>query len=146
MNQRGFGVLAYGLIALAVLGAIASLIAWADRNIETTAGIKRGNAETKAEWNAANAAAQQKAEAERSRIDALRATQDKEATRRLANAHKSNAALLTSLEAHIRVARLPADCRISEQLRDDANRALAGPEGQRTGIVPSGTGPAATAR
>ena len=56
-SQRGFTMLAYGLIALAILGAVAGLIAWADQNIETSAGVERGESNVQAKWDAANAKA-----------------------------------------------------------------------------------------
>ena len=114
-----------------------------------TAGYKireSGKDAVRVEWAEANAAAQQAAEADRQRQDALRQAQDKQATRRLNDARKSNATLLTALDAHIRAAGLPRDCRLPQQLWDDANSALAGAEGERPGTVPSGPGPAAPAR
>ena len=131
------GLIAYGLIALAILGALGGI------------GYKvreSGKDAVRVEWAEANAAAQQAAEADRQRQDAIRASKDKEATRRLANARKSNQQLLSSLDAHIRAANLPRDCRLPQQLWDDANSALAGAEGERPGTVPSGPGPAAPAR
>ena len=53
MRQRG-SVLMYALLALAILAAIASLIWWADENIETSAGVRKGSSEKQAEWDAAN--------------------------------------------------------------------------------------------
>ena len=131
------GLIAYGLIALAILGALGGA-AWKVR--------ESGKDAVRVEWAEANAAAQQAAEADRQRQDSIRASKDKEATRRLANARKSNQQLLSSLDAHIRAANLPRDCRLPQQLWDDANSALAGAEGERPGTVPSGPGPAAPAR
>lgn len=51
-RQRG-SVLMYSLIAIAILALIAGLVAWADRNIATTAGVNKGKAETQAAWDAA---------------------------------------------------------------------------------------------
>ena len=130
-------LIAYGLIALALIGALSGV------------GYKireSGKDAVRVEWAADVAARKAEAEAERMRQDALRQAQDKQATRRLADARKSNAALLTSLDAHIRVARLPADCRITDLLLGDANRALAGDEGSGPGTVPSSAKPAAVAR
>ena len=130
-------LLAYGLVALALIGALSGL------------GYKireSGKDAVRIEWQAANAAAQKKAEDDRQRQDAIRAAQDKQATRRLNDARKSNATLLTALDAHIRAAGLPRDCRLPQQLWDDANSALAGAEGERPGTVPSAPGPAAPAR
>ena len=114
-----------------------------------TAGYKireSGKDAVRLEWSAANDKAKAAAEAERARQDALRQAQDKEATRRLADARKSNAALLTSLDAHIRVARLPADCKLTPGLLADVNAALAGGEGGSPGAVPAKPGPATPAR
>ena len=130
-------LLAYGLVALALIGALSGL----GYNIRES-----GKDAVRVEWQAANAAAQKKAEDDRQRQDALRQAQDKQATRRLNDARKSNATLLTALDAHIRAAGLPRDCRLPQQLWDDANSALAGAEGERPGTVPSAPGPAAPAR
>ena len=54
MKQRGFGLLAYALLVLAVLGAIGGILWWADQNIETSAGKRAGEAAKQAEWDAAN--------------------------------------------------------------------------------------------
>ena len=51
MKQRGFGLLMYLLLALAILAAIASLVWWADANIETSAGVKKGEANIRQEWS-----------------------------------------------------------------------------------------------
>ena len=60
MNQRGFGIIAYAVLALAILAAIGGIIAWADRNIATTAGVNKGRVEVKTQWDAANEAARQR--------------------------------------------------------------------------------------
>jgi Flp pilus assembly protein TadB len=126
----------YGVIALAILATVSGL-AWKVR--------ESGKESVRLEWAEANAAAQKKAEAERQRQDALRATQDKEATKRLADAKRRNATLLTSLEAHIKVARLPADCKLPPSLLGDVNAAIAG-QSLGTGTVPSKPGTPTPAR
>lgn len=96
-----------------------------------------GADKVRTEWAAATLKAKSEAEAERARQEAVRTKQDKEVTRRLNDARKSNQQLLTSLEAHIKVAKLPANCRLTPELLTDANRALAGGEGLSPGTVPS---------
>jgi Flp pilus assembly protein TadB len=88
------------------------------------------------EWAADVAARKAEAEKERARQDALREAQDKEATRRLADEKKRTTGLMASLEAHIRASGAAAKCPVPDSLRDDWNRANAGPEGERTGTVP----------
>ena len=130
-------ILAYAFAAIALLGMIGGGLYKVRES---------GKDAVRIEWAEANAAAQKAADADRARQDALRQAQDKEATRRLTDARKSNAALLTSLEAHIRVARLPADCRIPDSLLGDVNAALAGSQGVGPGTVPSKPGAALPAR
>ena len=52
VGQRGFGLLAYGLIALAVIGSLAGLY-WKIYS----SGFDNGKAEVQSAWNAANEAA-----------------------------------------------------------------------------------------
>lgn len=55
-RQRGMipiGLIAYGLAALAILGAIYGVYRWIDRSWETTAGIERGTRDMKAKWDGA---------------------------------------------------------------------------------------------
>lgn len=52
-RERG-SILLYGALALAILAAVGSLIWWADRNIETSAGVERGEANVTAKWEKAN--------------------------------------------------------------------------------------------
>ena len=109
-------------------------------------GAERGRAEVQVKWDADVAARQAEAEADRMRQDAIRAAQDQEATRRLANAKKRTTELTASLEAHIRAAGSAGRCPIPPSLLDDWNRASAGPTGQgeRPGAVPpAGRAPAA---
>ncbi len=130
-------LLLYGFLALAILGTIGGI------------GYKvreAGADSIRVEWSAANTAAQKKAEDERQRQDALRAEQDKQATRRLADEKKRSGALMVSLEAHIKASGSAAQCPMPVSLRDDWNRANAGPEGERTGTVPSAGGKPSPAR
>jgi len=130
-------LLAYGLIALALIGALGGI------------GYKvraSGYDACKVEWQAADAAAQQKAEADRARVDALRAAQDREATRRLTDEKRRSGAIWASLEAHIRASGTAAQCPIPDSLRDDWNSANAGPQGERTGTVPAASRTAPPAR
>ena len=61
--QRGFTLIHLGIV-LGILVALGGLITWANYNIATTAGVKKGEASKQAEWSAANA----KAEAEATRL------------------------------------------------------------------------------
>ena len=130
-------LIAYGFLALAILGALGGI------------GYKvreAGADSVRVEWAAANAAAQNAAEAERARQDALRVAQDKEATRRLADEKNRSRTLMVSLDAHIKASGSAAQCPMPPVLFDDWNRANSGPEGERTGTVPSPSRTAAPAR
>lgn len=118
-----------GAVALAALGGL-----WWKVD---DAGYQRGAGKIKAEWDAANVAAQQKADADRARQEALRQAQDEEASRRLTNEKKRATALWVSLEAHIKAAGSAAQCPMPDGLRDAWNRANAGPEGPSPGAVPA---------
>lgn len=52
-GERG-GVLVYLVAAAAALGVLAALVFWADRNIATSAGVKKGEAAVQKKWDAAN--------------------------------------------------------------------------------------------
>ena len=124
-------LLLYGFLALAILGTLGGI------------GYKvreSGKDAIRVEWQQANAAAQQKAETERQRQDALRAAQDREATRRLANEKNRSRSLMVSLEAHIKAAGKSADCKLTDGLRDSWNASNAGPEGVSAGTVPPTSG------
>ena len=95
-----------------------------------------GADKVRTEWAEATLKAKSEAEAERQRQDALRQQQDKQVTRRLSDEKKRSQTLMASLEAHIKAARLPAECRLTPELLGDANAALAGSQGERPGTVP----------
>lgn len=67
MNQRGIiaPIWLYLIAGIAVLAMIGGIIFWADRNIATTAGVKKGEAAKQLEWD--RAVAKQRA-AEEKRI------------------------------------------------------------------------------
>lgn len=125
-------LLLYGIVALGIIGSLGG-IGWKVNHD----GYVRGKAEIQQQWDAANVAAQQKAEADRKRQDDLRAAQDKEATRRLANAKQTNQRLMASLEAHIRAAGTSVACAMPPDLLRDWNAANSGGEGERPGAVPA---------
>jgi hypothetical protein len=73
MNRRargfaGLELLMYAGIALAILAAIGGIIWWADANIETSAGVKRGEANRQALWDKANRDAEQDQRAREARV------------------------------------------------------------------------------
>src|SRR3990167_9157820 len=72
-KQRGIiaAIYLYGFAALAALGVIYGVYSWIDYPWETSAGIKRGEANKQAAWNDANRkarAAEESARAERDRL------------------------------------------------------------------------------
>lgn len=129
-------MIAYLLIGVAALAMVSGL---------AYKTYQAGADNVRQEWSEANVAAQQKAEADRKRQDALRAEQDKQATRRLADEKKRARTLMVSLDAHIRAARLPASCRLTDGLLADVNAAIGG-KGVSPGTVPSATGTTPPAR
>ena len=137
-GQALVGLLAYGLMALAVIGAAAGFYGKIHHD-----GYVEGKGEVQQAWDSANAAAQKKAEADRLRQDALRQAQEQEATRRLADEKKRSAGLMASLEAHIRASGTAVQCPIPPSLFDDWNLSNAGPKGAGPGTVPA-TGPKPT--
>ena len=139
MRQRGFipiGLIAYAGAAIAVMG----MIGYAYHTVK-----KAGADEVRAEWAEANAVAQQKADADRKRQEAVREAQDKEATRRLADAQKRSKTLMASLEAHIKASGTAAKCPVPPVLLDHWNAGNSG-KGLGTGTVPSASPPATPAR
>lgn len=83
MPLRQRGVIADGWLiligAIAILGLLYALIQWADNHIATDAGIKRGEANIQAKWDAANREAQEKADAERRKNAAIVAAEQAKA-------------------------------------------------------------------
>ena len=83
MRQRGFligAALQYIIGAVVILGLIGSIIWWADRNIATSAGVKKGEANKEAEYAKRDAkalreaiAAKDKAEKEKAAAEKLNA-------------------------------------------------------------------------
>ena len=130
-------MIAYLLAGVAILAMVSGL---AYKTYEA------GADKVRTEWAAATLKAKSEAEAERQRQEALRQQQDKDYTRRVNDAQKRARTLQTSLDAHIRVANLPRECRIPDSLRDIANRALAGTESLPPGGVPGEPKPAPPAR
>ena len=123
-------LIAYGLIALAILGSLGGIAYGLDHR-----GYERGKGEVKQAWDKANKKATDEAEAERKRQDALRQEQDKKATERLANEKKRTAGLMVSLEAHIKASGVSAQCPLPLVLLNDWNISNAGPKGVGTGTV-----------
>lgn len=131
------GLLAYGLVALGVLGMLGGI------------GYKireSGKDAVRLEWSVANDKAKAQAEAERARQDAVREAQDKQATKRLADEKKRTAGLMVSLDAHIKASGLRADCRIPDILLLDVNTAIGGPKGVGPSAVPPKPGAATPSR
>ena len=134
-------MIVYLIAAIAAIGALGGLYWKVDHN-----GLERGRQEVQVKWDAANAAAQQAAAADKARQDALRQAQDKKATEALSNEKKRTASLWTSLEAHIRAAGTSVQCPMPVSLLDDWNRANAGPKGVSPGTVPADRARPATPR
>lgn len=119
-------MIAYLLAGVAILAMVSGL---AYKTYEA------GADKVRTEWAEATLKAKSEAEAERARQEAVRTTQDREATRRLADARKRNQQLLSSLEAHIRASGTALDCPMPAGVFDAWNRANAGPQGLSTGTV-----------
>ena len=58
-RERG-EVLVYLVAAAAALGILAALVFWADRNIATSAGVKKGEAAVQKKWDDANKEARER--------------------------------------------------------------------------------------
>ena len=101
-------------------------------------GYAQGTAETQSKWDAANVEAQKKIDAERAKEVALRESQAKEATKRLADEKKRNVILMASLEAHIKASGVAVQCPLPPSLLNDWNNGNAGSEGENkgTGTMP----------
>lgn len=54
MRQRGFTLLIYLVLVLAILGALYGLYALVDENWATSAGLEKGKAQVRSEWLEAN--------------------------------------------------------------------------------------------
>jgi len=114
-RQNGFGtILVYALAGLAILATLSG-IAYKIR--------QSGYESCTVEWQAANAAALAKAEADRQRQDELSRAEAARLETALAKQRKVNAELLNVVEAHIKAARLPSECRITPELVRDWNAA-----------------------
>ena len=118
---------------LAVLMAVVSILGLIGTGVYKVK--KWGGDEVRAEWAAANAAAQQEADRVRKAQEATREKLDQEQARRLKDAQKRARTLENDLSAALKATPIP-DCRVSDGLRDIANRALSGGEGQGSGGVP----------
>lgn len=97
-RQRGFGLIIYAVMALAILGALAGLYALVDNSWETSAGIERGEANKQAEWVKANREAQAAADelkhgdellAQQKAAELLKANQDAEGYKRKYEAERA---------------------------------------------------------
>jgi hypothetical protein len=135
------GILAYGLLALAIIGSAAGFYAKISHD-----GYERGEAHITELWEAQNAKAREIVLADRKRQEAVRDAADKKQTGRLANEKKRTGELMASLEAHIKATGAFAGCRISPELLNDTNNAITGGKGISPGTVPSGPKPPAPAR
>ena len=125
-------LIVYAVIFLAVAGVIGG----AYKTVKDS-----GREEVRLEWQEANAAAQKKADADRKAQEAAREAQDKETSRRLANAKKRSQDLLVSLEAHIKASGTAAACPMPVSLRDDWNRANNPGEGVSPPTMPPASRP-----
>ena len=139
--QRGFGLLAYGLIALAVIGSLAGLYGTVHHS-----GVNEGRAEITAQWEKQAKKNREIVLADRKRQEGVRQQQDEKQSRRLADEKKRTGVLMASVEAHIKAKGAFANCRLSDGLLGDANNALAGGQGERPGAVPSASKPTAPTR
>lgn len=75
-HQRGFVMTGWMYLAavIVILTLIAGLIAWADRNIATTAGVNKGKAEVQALWD--GAVEDQRAREMKASLEAAKELQD----------------------------------------------------------------------
>ena len=72
-RQRGFGLIIYAVMALAILGALAGLYALVDNSWETSAGIEKGEANITAKWEKENREAEVEAKKQRRASELLAA-------------------------------------------------------------------------
>ena len=130
--QRGFTLIHLGIV-LGILVALGGLITWANYNIATTAGVKKGEASKQAEWSAANA----KAEAEATR---LRLEREAEARKTVAALHNAETEARNATErwkaARIALGRTPlAVCPTPQPAAPDAaTGTVASPDRPDAGI------------
>jgi hypothetical protein len=117
-------MLAYLIAGIAALG----LLAGVGYKVRQT-----GYESCKMEWAESDKKIQADVEAEKARLEALRAKQDQQATKRLSDARKQSAALYASLEAHIKASGAAANCPLPSSLLDDWNKAN---QGKGTGAMP----------
>ena len=133
-------LLLYGIVALAILGTLSG-IAYKVR--------ESGYEACKVEWQAANAEATAAAELERKRQESVSRDQARTLEAKLAKQRRLNSDLANVVNQHIsRIPPPPAGCPVpalTPELLDDANRALAGPEGPTPGSLPDAGGTAAPA-
>ena len=121
-------MIAYLIAGVAILAMVSGL---AYKTYEA------GADKVRLEWREEAAKSVKISEAHRKRQEAARNKADKEATRRLNDFRARSQTIMASLEAHIKVARLSPDCRITPELLNDANNALSGGQSIGPGAVPS---------
>ena len=127
------GFLPYIIAGIVFIGAAAGFYGKIHHD-----GYVEGKGEVKQAWDAANVEAQKKIDQERAKEVALRESQAKEATKRLADEKKRNVILMASLEAHIKASGVAVQCPLPPSLLNDWNNGNAGPEGKDpgTGTMP----------
>ena len=108
------GIYGYLVVAILVAGTLGATY---------FKGRSAGADACRVEWAQANAAALAKAEADRQRQDELSRAEAARLETALAKQRKVNAELLNVVEAHIKAARLPSECRITPELVRDWNAA-----------------------
>ena len=107
------GFLPYIIAGIVFIGAAAGFYGKIHHD-----GYVEGKGEVKQAWDAANVEAQKKIDAERAKEVALRESQAKEATKRLADEKKRNVILMASLEAHIKASGVAVQCPLPPSLLD----------------------------
>lgn len=97
VRQRG-SIIVYAALALAILAGIGALIWWADANIATSAGVRKGETNITAKWEKANRLETERLERERLTRNAITQKQEAaDATRYADLDSRYRAALLVSL-------------------------------------------------
>ena len=120
------GLLAYGLVALALIGALAGGLGAVHHS-----GVAEGRAEVTRAWEAQAAKSREIVLADRKRVEGLRGRLATDQARRLEDEKKRSTALMVSLESHIKASGAFAGCKLSTELLKDANEALKGTYPQR---------------